>query len=166
MADVRFSGTTVLRGISSLVVAFMVVLAAAAYSGGAYAQAEGGDDVASDAEPGDGAQTFDTSFTDRTVSEGNKNLGNCRRLPEKERIECVAEALRAVARRLSQRADYFPVARIFRQTADRVEAAKTISVAVKILTVAKKSVLRAYGDKSHLEKLATLMDTAKSVLRS
>ncbi len=166
MIKVRISGASVLRGLSTLVVAFMIVLATAVCFDDARAQEADAEGVASDAEPGDGAQTFDTGFTDRTVAQGNNDLGNCRRLPEKERIECVAESLRAVARQLSRRADYYPVARVFRQTADRVEAAKTISAAVKVLIVAKKSVLRAYGDKHHLVKLATLMDTAKSVLRN
>ena len=153
----------VTRVFATLVIALMITLATASYFGGAQAQQQG--DGAS-SEDGSAAQGFDTGFTERTVADGEARLNACAPLEPEERINCVSEALRSISRRLANSADYHPVARVFRDTAVKVAATKVVRVALKILTVAKKNVLRAYGDKHHLVRLGSLMDTARSVLRS
>ncbi len=81
------------------------------------------------------------------------------------RIRCVAKALERAANRLETRAAYRPAARIIRRAAKRLRATRSIGVALKILTLAKRNILRSYGDRYHVERLTTIMDKAKSVLR-
>ncbi len=157
------TGYPVTQAFTALIVALMVTLATASYFGGAHAQQQG--DGAS-SEDGSAAQGFDTGFTERTVADGEAKINACAPLEPEQRINCVSEALRSISRRLANSADYHPVARVFRDTAVKVAATKVVRVALEVLTVAKKNVLRAYGDKHHLARLGTLMDTAKSVLRS
>ncbi len=163
MAGQATTGYPVTRAFAAFFIAFMVVLGTTSFIGVSHAQEEG--DGAS-AEDGSAAQSFDSGFTDRTVAEGEASLNACAPLELEQRIKCVSEALKSISRRLSNNADYHPVARVFRDAAAQVGATKVVRVALKILTVAKKNVLRAYGDKHHLVRLGSLMDKAKSVLRS
>ncbi len=112
-----------------------------------------------------GAGSFGGGFTDRATASANGDLSRCLSRPKTQRIRCVAKALDRLANRLSVRSEYGPVARVFRRAAKRVRAARTITAALRILTSVKKRVLRSYGDKLHVERLATVVDKAKSVLR-
>lgn len=113
------------------------------------------------------ALAFSDSLTNRAVQTGNSELDACRSVPKPDRFNCVGDALRRAARVIARKPDYSTAVGIIRQAADTVKRSKQLAVALTALSTAKKMLLRATGEaRSHYAKLATLMDKAKSVLRS
>ena len=93
------------------------------------------------------------------------NSTECIQFPKVRRIRCVAEALERSANRLDTRGAYKPAARIIRRAAKRLRATRSVSVALLVLSSAKRKILRSYGDRYHVERLTSIIDKAKSVLR-
>jgi hypothetical protein len=115
------------------------------------------------------------SSVDKIVGRTQAQLEKCRikdnrrdRDPSKpDRFDCVADALEKAADELSKQPEFKKAEKIIRRAATKVRKAKTVKQATAALSTAKKQLLRSSGlILVEHQKLASLTDTAKSVLRS
>lgn len=110
------------------------------------------------------SNAFSPSFTRSATNSAKGQLERCRPLAGAKKHACVASALDNLASRISRKPDYRPAARIIRRAAAKVRATKSKSRAIKAVRAAKSQLLRT--GLVEYKTLATVMDTAKSVLRS
>ncbi|MEM1200239.1 MAG: hypothetical protein AAGI06_13115 [Pseudomonadota bacterium] len=124
------------------------------------------------------AYAFSDGTTNRAIQEGDRQLQRCKTIkPEKDKINCVAQALDKTANSISnQKPDYRPIKRTLRNAAAKLRKTSKKTRARKILAAAA-AVLRkawtrpAYANKKqlakkHFSKFAAFVNRARSVLRS
>ena len=110
------------------------------------------------------SNAFSPYFTKTVTNTAKGQLERCRRLTGAKKHNCVANALDNLAAQISSKPDYRPAARIIRRAAAKVRRTKSKNKAISAVRAAKSQLLRT--GLAEYKTLATVMDTAKSVLRS